>query len=58
MEKILIGIVFLIIGLVGILKNKLPKYEDGPGFAIDTNYFFGSLLLAIIGVVILVVEIW
>lgn len=58
MEKILVGIVFLIIGLVGILKNKLPKYEDGPGFAIDTNYFFGSLLLAIIGVVILVVEIW
>ncbi|SEH90704.1 hypothetical protein SAMN02927937_02056 [Paenimyroides aquimaris] len=58
MEKILVGILFLVIGLIGILKNKLPKYEDGSGFAIETNYYFGSYLLAIIGAAILVIEIF
>lgn len=58
MEKIVVGILFLVIGLIGILKNKLPKYEDGPGFAIETNYYLGSYLLAIIGGAILVIEIF
>lgn len=58
MEKIVVGILFLVIGLIGILKNKSPKYEDGPGFSIETNYYLGSYLLAIIGGAILVIEIF
>lgn len=60
MEKIIVGIVFTLIGLIGILKNKLPKHSDGPGpgFAAYFSFYFYFYVIAIIGVALLVVEIW
>jgi hypothetical protein len=39
MEYIMIAIM-IIVGLIGIIKNKWPKYENGLGFAINANFFF------------------
>lgn len=50
MIKILIAILFIIIGLIGIIKNKFPKYKDGLGYAAAMRYylsFWGLLLLGI-----------
>lgn len=47
----------IIIGVIGILKNKWPKYRDGPGFAIETNYYFAFYVLVIMGIVFLILEI-
>ncbi|WP_430612255.1 hypothetical protein [Flavobacterium sp. JP2137] len=57
MEYIIISLVMIIIGIIGILKNKWPKYRDGPGFAIDTNYYFAFYVLVIMGIVFLILEI-
>jgi hypothetical protein len=36
-----------IIGLIGILKNKRPKYRHGPGVAIEANYYYAFYVLFI-----------
>jgi len=56
MKYILISIMMIIIGLIGILKNKRPKYEDGPGLAINTNFYLMFYLLFIVGVIFLIIE--
>ena len=55
---IIISILAIIIGLIGILKNKLPKYEDGPGFAINTNYYLMFYGLFFAGILSLVIRIF
>ena len=47
----------IIIGLIGIFKNKLPKYRDGPGFAMEMNYYLLFYIIAIMGIVFLILEI-
>ncbi len=54
---LIISILAIIIGLFGILKNKRPKYEDGPGFAINTNFYLMFYGLFILGIIALIIEI-
>lgn len=58
MTNIIISIVLMIIGLIGIFKNKLPKYRNGPGFAAEINFYLLFYGLFIMGVTLLVLEIW
>lgn len=46
----------IVIGLRGILKNKWPKYKDGPGFAIETNFYFSNYALLIGGIIFLIIK--
>jgi hypothetical protein len=57
MVYIIISFIAIIIGLIGILKNKLPKYEDGPGLAINTNFYLMFYALFIAGVISLIIKI-
>lgn len=57
MKYILISVLMIIIGLIGILKNKRPKYEDGPGFAINTNFYLMFYMLFIMGIIFLIIEV-
>ncbi len=54
---IVISILMIIIGLIGILKNKKPKYEDGFSLAINTNYYLMFYLFFILGVIFLIIKI-
>ncbi|MDR0228593.1 MAG: hypothetical protein LBI72_05960 [Flavobacteriaceae bacterium] len=56
MEYIVISLIMIIIGLIGILKNKWPKYEDGPGLAMNTNFYFMFYGLFILGIISLIIE--
>ncbi len=57
MKYLIISILMIIIGLIGILKNKRPKYEDGPGFAINTNFYLIFYGLFILGIIFFIIEI-
>ncbi|MDR0230112.1 MAG: hypothetical protein LBI72_13780 [Flavobacteriaceae bacterium] len=57
MMYIIISFLAIIIGLIGILKNKLPKYEDGPGLAMNTNFYLMFYGLFILGIISLIIEI-
>jgi len=46
----------IIIGLIGIFKNKLPKYRDGIGFAAEMKFHLYFYLLFIMGCVFLLIE--
>jgi hypothetical protein len=56
MEYIMIAIM-IIVGLIGIIKNKWPKYENGLGFAINANFYFLFYFLFIVGIGMLVIRI-
>lgn len=58
MIYIVISVLMIIIGLIGIFINKLPKYRDGPGFALDMNYYLLFYGLVIMGCVFLMLEIF
>lgn len=47
----------IITGLIGILKNKRPKYEDGPGLAINTNFYLMFYLLFILGIMFFIIKV-
>lgn len=47
----------IIVGLIGIIKNKWPKYENGLGFAINANFYFLFYFLFIVGIGMLVIRI-
>lgn len=57
MTNIVISILAIIIGLVGIIKNKLPKYRDGAGFSADIKFYFLFYGLAAAGIFSLIIEI-
>ncbi len=57
MKYIIIYVIMIVIGIIGILKNKRPKYENGPGFALETNYYIAFYLLAIFGIIFLIIKI-
>ena len=46
----------IIIGLIGIIKNKLPKFRGSPGFAADMNYYLVFYAMFIMGIVFLIIE--
>ena len=48
----------IIVGLIGILKNKFPKYRESVGFSIEIMYYLAFYALAIMGVVFLILEIF
>jgi hypothetical protein len=56
MGYIIIYLIMIVIGLRGILKNKWPKYKDGPGFAIETNFYFSNYALLIGGIIFLIIK--
>ncbi len=56
MIYVIISILMVIIGLVGIVKNKLPKYRDGIGFAAEMNYYLAFYGMFIMGIIFLVIE--
>jgi len=46
----------IVVGLIGIFKNKLPKYRDGAGFAADVKFyilFYGLVAAGILSLVIM-----
>jgi hypothetical protein len=47
----------IIIGLIGILKNKWAKYKDGIAFGLEANFHLSFYFLFIMGVVFLISEI-
>lgn len=54
---IIISLLSIVIGLIGVVKNKRPEYEDGPGLATNTNYYLLFYGMLIFGVVSLIIEI-
>lgn len=50
MIYIIISILMIIIGLIGIWKNKRPKYRDGLGFAADVKFYILFYGLVIAGI--------
>lgn len=57
MIYIVISVLMIIIGLVGILKTKLPKYRDSPGFAAEIRLYFTFYVLLFAGTFYLVIRI-
>lgn len=57
MIYIVFSVLAIIIGLIGILKNKLPKYRDGPGFAAEVKFYLMFYGLFILGIIALIIEI-
>ena len=56
MTYIIISILMIFIGLIGIIKNKLPKFRGSPGFAADMNYYLVFYAMFIMGIVFLIIE--
>ena len=46
----------IIIGFIGIVKNKLPKYRNGVGFADNINYYLAFYAMVIVGCVYLLIR--
>ena len=57
MIYIVISIVMILVGVIGIIKNKKPKYEDGLGFSIEVKYYVSFYALLIMGIIFLILEI-
>lgn len=57
MIYIVFSVLAIIIGLIGIFRNKLPKYRDGPGFAAEVKFYLMFYGLLIIGVFSLIIKI-
>ncbi len=45
----------IIIGLIGVFKNKLPKYSNSFGFAMNLNYYIAFYAMIITGIVFLII---
>ena len=58
MTYIVISVLAIIIGLIGIFKNKLPKYRDGPGFAAEMRFYLIFYVLFIAGVFSLIIKLF
>ena len=55
---ILISILMIVMGIVGIIKNKLPKYRGSAGFSIEIIYYLAFYALVILGAVFLILDIF
>lgn len=55
MIYILISILMIIIGLIGIYKNKLPKHSSSFGFTMNLNYYVAFYAMVITGVIFLII---
>lgn len=49
MTKMVIGIVFVLIGLIGIFKNKSPKFSGGLGYSAAMKFYLFFWWLFILG---------
>ena len=56
MTYIIISVLMIVIGLIGIFKNKLPKFRGSPGFAANMNYYLAFYAMVIMGCVYLVIR--
>lgn len=54
---ILISILMVLVGVIGIVKNKIPKYRGSAGFSIEIIYYLAFYLLVIMGIIFLGIEI-
>ena len=50
MINLIIGLILLLIGLVGIIKNKFPKYQNGLGYTAAMRYYLSFWGLLILGI--------
>ncbi len=51
MTYIIISILMIIIGLIGIWKNKMPKFDVSPGYAALIKFYFSFYVIIILGVI-------
>lgn len=58
MKFIIISLLMIVVGVIGIFKNKLPKYRHGVGFSLSLNYYLMFYALFIMGVIFLILEIF
>ena len=56
MIYIIFSVLAVIVGLVGILKSKCPKYREGPGFAAEVKFYLLFYGLFIIGIFSLIMK--
>lgn len=50
MVYIIIHALMIIVGIIGIIKNKKPKYEEDLGYLIEIKYYLLFYFLVIGGV--------
>lgn len=58
MTYIVISVLMIIVGIIGIVKNKMPKYEEGLGYLTEIKYYLLFYFLVIVGVIFLAIEIF
>ena len=58
MERILVGIIFFFLFLIGIIIQRILKYRDGPGFAAEMKFYIYFYVLAFVGIFILSITIF
>lgn len=46
----------ILLGLVGIVRYKRPKYRDGVGFGLEANFYLSFYFLLIMGMIFLYSE--
>ena len=54
MINLIIGLILLLIGLVGIIKNKFPKYQNGLGYTAAMRYYLSFWGLLILGISLII----
>ena len=54
MVKILFALIFIIINLVEIIKNKFPKYQNGLGYTAAMRYYLSFWGLLLIGISLII----
>lgn len=57
MIYIVISIVMILVGVIGIIKMKVPKFDGSPGFAAMVRFYASFYALLIMGIIFLILEI-
>ncbi len=57
MIYIVINIVMILVGVIGIIKMKVPKFDGSPGFAAMFRLYVSFYVLLIMGIIFLILEI-
>ena len=58
MEYIIINVLMIIVGIIGIVKNKMPKYKASLGYVTELKYYFLFYFLVIVGVMFFAIKIF